>query len=77
MHLIFLFQAHKMLEYSSISSIQEAVALGFLELFHNPGKENPTNLLTKILDYQKAIPYLCPLLFWCRDMSDIPMKGLD
>ena len=43
--------------------MQEAVTLGFLELFHIPGNENPTDFLTKFLGYQEAILYLCPLLF--------------
>ena len=55
--------------------IQEAVTSGFLQLFHIPRNENPTDLLAKFLGYQEAMPYLHPLLFWCRDMSGIPTKG--
>ena len=43
--------------------IQEAIALGFLQLFRIPGNENPANLLMKFFGYQEAIPYLCLLLF--------------
>ena len=55
--------------------IQEAIVMGFLQLFYIPGNEDPANLLIEFLGYQEAIPYLCPLLFWHGDMSDIPMKG--
>ena len=41
--------------------IQEALALGFPQLFHIPGNE--------------ITPYLHTLLFWRRDTSDIPTKG--
>ena len=56
--------------------VQEAVTLGFLKLFHIPSNEDPADLLTEFLSYQEAIPYLCPLLFWHRDTSDIPTKGV-
>ena len=40
--------------------VQESVALAFLQSFHIPSNENPSNLLTKFLSYQEAIPYICP-----------------
>ena len=55
--------------------VQESVTSGFLKLFLIPSNENPADLLTKLLGYPETIPYLHPLLFWCRDTSDIPMKG--
>ena len=57
--------------------IGEAIASGIIELFYIPSNENPAGLLMKFLAYQEAIPYLCPLLFWCKDMSDISMWGRD
>ena len=66
-----------MLECTCIPCVQEAVASRFLQLFHIPGNETLVDLLTKFLSYQKAIRYLCPLLFWHADMSDIPMKKSD
>ena len=41
--------------------VREAVASGFLQLYHIPGNKNPTDLLTKFLGYEEAIPYLSPL----------------
>ena len=41
--------------------VREAVASGFLHLYHIPGNKNPTGLLTKFLGYEEAIPYLSPL----------------
>ena len=55
--------------------VQEAVTTRFLKLFHIPGNENHADLLTKFLRCQEAIPYLCPLLLWHGDTSDIPMIG--
>ena len=52
-----------------------SVTLEFLQLYHIPRNENPTNILMKFQRYQEAIQYQCPLLFWHGDMSDIPVKG--
>ena len=55
--------------------VREALTSGFLQLYHILRNENHTNILMKFLRYQEAIQYLCPLLFWHGDTSDIPKKG--
>ena len=59
---IFLNQCSQNARMLTFHCIQEAVASGFLQLYHIPGNENPTDLITKILGYQEAMPYLCPFL---------------
>ena len=57
--------------------VREAVASGILKLYHIPGAENPSDVLTKFLGYQQAWPHLKPLLFWMGDTANISPKGSD
>jgi hypothetical protein len=57
--------------------VREAVAAGFVNLFHVEGKKNPADILSKHWDLPSVWDVLKPLLFWSGDTADIPKhKGM-
>jgi hypothetical protein len=48
----------------SYHRVRESIAMGILYLLHVDGKNNPSDVLTKFLAYNKLRPLIQPLLFW-------------
>ena len=55
--------------------VRESIAAGIVKFHHIPGKENPSDVLSKHCGYQVAWPHLKTLLFWMGDTADIQTKG--
>jgi hypothetical protein len=51
---------------------REAIATGMICMFHIAGIDNPSDRLTKLLDYQGWIHILRPVLFWQGGAAKIP-----
>ncbi len=54
---------------------REAIATGMIRMFHIAGIDNPSDCLTKFLDYQEWYRILRPVLFWQGNTALIPTKG--
>ena len=48
----------------SYHRVRECIAMGIINLLHVDGKNNPSDVLTKFLPYNKLRPLIQPLLFW-------------
>ena len=48
----------------SYHRVREAIATGVINFIHIPGKQNPSDILTKFLSYAVFWPLIRPILFW-------------
>jgi hypothetical protein len=58
---------HQFLAYHRV---REAIAFGLLAFFHIPGKENPSDVMTKSLTHSIMWNLVKPFLFFAGDMAD-------
>jgi hypothetical protein len=62
---------HKRHNALSFHPVQEAIAAGYIQYFHVPGKTNPADVLSKHWGYSDVWPTLQPFLFWKGDTLNI------
>jgi hypothetical protein len=62
---------HKRHNMISFHRVREAIAAGFVQYFHVPGKQNPADVLSKHWGYADVWPLLRPFLFWKGDTATI------
>ena len=62
---------HKRHNLLSFHFVREAIARGFISFTHIPGKENPSDILSKHWGYSDIWPMLRALLYWEGDTRDI------
>ncbi|KAG7368718.1 hypothetical protein IV203_031461 [Nitzschia inconspicua] len=55
---------HKRHNALSFHRVREAIAAGYIQYFHMPGKTNPADVLSKHWGYSDVWPTLQPFLFW-------------
>ena len=55
----------------SFHRVREAIAAGFMAMFHLSGENNPADILSKHWGYSQVWKLLQPLLFWKGDTLDI------
>ena len=53
----------------SYHRVRAAIAAGVMSLYHRPGENNPSDILSKHWGYQQVWPMLRPLLFWSGDTA--------
>jgi hypothetical protein len=58
---------HQFLAYHRV---REAIAFGLLAFFHIPGKENPSDVMTKSLTHSIMWNLVKPFLFFAGDIAD-------
>jgi hypothetical protein len=56
----------------SYHRVREAIATGILYFIHMDGKYNPSDILTKFLNWAKFWPLVQPMLFWKGDTAKNP-----
>ena len=54
--------------------VRAAVASEILYFCHIDGKENPTDIMTKLLPFCEFWPFVKPMLFWIGDTKDAHVK---
>jgi len=62
---------HKRHNALSFHHVREAVATGFIGLYHLPGEFNPADIMTKHWGYQMIWRLLQPLLFYQGDTAEL------
>jgi hypothetical protein len=62
---------HKRHNALSFHRVHEAIAAGFIQYFHMPGKTNPADILSKHWGYSDILVTLQPFLFWQGDTAKI------
>ena len=62
---------HKRHNMLSFHFVREAISRGFIQFTHIPGKENPSDIMSKHWGYSDIWHLLKPMLFWEGDTLDI------
>ena len=62
---------HKRHNLLSFHFVREAISRGYISFSHIPGKENPSDILSKHWGYSDVWPLLKPLLYWQGDTADL------